>query len=140
MIRGDELLGTLETSAGDSAEKAEYEGQTVVQVNLAAKETGSQELSFGSAVYSLIGSETERVTLRFYSDTACKVTLYIEGRTNLSLPVLTTDIAAGYNELTLAATGLNWSSIGQLKAMYIQFGESGDNTARVIRLVEIEIM
>ena len=140
MIRGDELLGTLETSAGDSAEKAEYEGQTVVQVNLAAKETGSQELSFGSAVYSLIGSETERVTLRFYSDTACKVTLYIEGRTNLSLPVLTTDVAAGYNELTLAATGLNWSSIGQLKAMYIQFGESGDNTARVIRLVEIEIM
>ena len=68
------------------------------------------------------------------------MTLYVEGRTNLSLPVLTTDIAAGYNEISLAATGLNWSSIGQLKAMYIQFGESGDNTARVIRLVEIEIM
>lgn len=140
VFRGEELLSALSLSEGDSAEIASYEGNSVVQVNLQAKESGTQRIAFKEGVYSLLGDGVETMTITLWSDSDCAVTLYATGRSNISLPVLTAELSEGYNELVLSVDGLNWSTLGTLNALYLQIGGSGDNVARVIRLSEIEIM
>ena len=135
-----QLAENILPAQGDTIAVSEYQGEQVAALNMAARESGTQSFYFAQGIYGLLGADSQRMTIRFYSDTACSAVLYIVGRNNLAIPVLTADISAGYNELSLAAYGLNWSSIGAPTNMYMRIGEEGDNTARVLRFVEVEIM
>ena len=140
MFGAAQLAENILPAQGDTIAVSEYQGEQVAALNMAARESGTQSFYFAQGIYGLLGADSQRMTIRFYSDTACSAVLYIVGRNNLAIPVLTADISAGYNELSLAAYGLNWSSIGAPTNMYMRIGEEGDNTARVLRFVEVEIM
>ncbi len=126
----------LAAGEGDTVAASEYQGVPVAQLDLQAAE-GGQSFTFAKEIYGVFGAGSERMTLRFYSDTACEATLYIAGTSGLAIPVYTAQLSVGFNEISVAASGINWDSVGTSGGMYMRVGGDG---AKVLRFTEIEIM
>lgn len=140
IFANEKLQSALTAKEGDTLTLEEYSGVEVSALTLAARESGLQEVYFNSSLYSLFGKETERLTIRMYSDCDCVITLYFTGKNDIALPISTVEISQGYNEIEVVVSVLNWTTLGSLKDMYIRVEDSNDNVQRIFRFAEIEVM
>ena len=124
---------------GDSVAADTVSDEAVAKLTLAAASAKKQTFALKGGLTSAIGKDTERVTIAVYSDTRADIELYVTGTSGLSVPVLSTTLDVGLNELSVPMISLNWGSLGALAQLDAELGGFGDDTARTLSFVEIVV-
>ena len=133
------LLGVIKSSEGDTLSIDAVDGEPVAKLVLAASTAKKQSFVLQGTLAGAIGKDTERFTVKLYSDTRVDIELYFTGANGLSLPVLSTTLDVGYNELSVPVISLNWGSLGSLLQIDAEIGGFGDDTARTLSFAEIVV-
>lgn len=133
------LLGVIKSSEGDTLSIDAVDGEPVAKLVMAASTAKKQSFVLQGTLAGAIGKDTERFTVKLYSDTRVDIELYFTGANGLSLPVLSTTLDVGYNELSVPVISLNWGSLGSLLQIDAEIGGFGDDTARTLSFAEIVV-
>lgn len=135
----EDLLTIIIPAQGDSVAADTVSDEAVAKLTLAAASAKKQTFALKGGLTSAIGKDTERVTIAVYSDTRADIELYVTGTSGLSVPVLSTTLDVGLNELSVPMISLNWGSLGALAQLDAELGGFGDDTARTLSFVEIVV-